>query len=523
MALQTQLQYTETNLVGYLNESVDTSDTTIYVRFYDRVTGDARTPLATTLMFVIDKGSSAQPSSAYEIILATSHSTTNGVTTLTGCVRGLAFSGTALTVNTSLRKNHVARAEVGTVDLHYYTAVINATLKGVGDQPIFKIYASAATRDADVPTPSEGMYAFLQDYDILTYYDGTRWTPASKTFVFANAAARDAYFASPFVGLSCYLTTEGYYTDYTGSGWVTRANGAVSNASTVANGIVQEGTDAQVAAQTTTGSTGGRLFINPGSTSLTAAANKIPVAGAGAVLDNTWAPAKPFFSGTAGESITAGMPVYIKASDLGIYKASNVSIEAASVVGFALNTVTVGQTVYVQTSGIVSGLSGLSSQEVFLDATAGTMTTTRPTTDSSTVIPVRLGFGLGTTALSISIQRLQRSKLFTQTIANTDASYTLSCGFIPGIVMANSQDFVYNSASWASIHGYANTAAGTYNCVTGNSSTTGAFLQYWGASNAGSNTTEFTCARSGTNVVLTRSINLITTAKASNIIVFEDL
>lgn len=39
-------QYSETNLIGRLDRKATSTDTTIYVRFYDRITGDARTPLA---------------------------------------------------------------------------------------------------------------------------------------------------------------------------------------------------------------------------------------------------------------------------------------------------------------------------------------------------------------------------------------------------------------------------------------------------------------------------------------------
>lgn len=111
------LQLTETNLIGYLQSTLTASATSITAIFYDKITGLQRTPQATTLMFVIDKGTVFQPNTNYEIVLATSHSTVSGVTTLTGLTRGLSFSGNTLVGGTG--KAHVANAEIGTVDVHY--------------------------------------------------------------------------------------------------------------------------------------------------------------------------------------------------------------------------------------------------------------------------------------------------------------------------------------------------------------------------------------------------------------------
>jgi hypothetical protein len=42
------------------------------------------------------------------------------------------------------------------------------------DQMIM-VFADAATREAAIAEPSEGMFAFLKDTDTLTFYDGTSW------------------------------------------------------------------------------------------------------------------------------------------------------------------------------------------------------------------------------------------------------------------------------------------------------------------------------------------------------------
>jgi hypothetical protein len=37
------------------------------------------------------------------------------------------------------------------------------------------VFAGTAARGTALPSPSEGMFAFLKDTDTLTYYDGSDW------------------------------------------------------------------------------------------------------------------------------------------------------------------------------------------------------------------------------------------------------------------------------------------------------------------------------------------------------------
>jgi len=506
MALQTQLQYTETNLVGYLNESVDTSDTTIYVRFYDRVTGDARTPLATTLMFVIDKGSSTQPSSAYEIILATSHSTTAGVTTLTGCVRGLEFSGVALTQNTSLRKNHVARAEVGTVDLHYLTSNIVATLKGVGDQPIGKVYSTPAARDSDVPTPTAGMYAYITSTSTLWFYDGTRWCMEGTAPSYADDTARDVAITNPREGMFVYNVADGTIEFYISGSWTAMGTSTTPNASTSAAGKAQQSTDAENALSTTTGSTGAPLFVNPSAFSVTGSQNKVPICtSATGELDKTWLPDEPFVSAIAGENLSVGDIVYRKQSDGKFYKALNTSAEASNVVGTIMAVVTTGSNAYAQTAGEVTYSAGglTAGASVYLAATAGTLTTTCPTLSSGSTYPVCVGRALSTTTYELFIQRLQRCTYTIQTIDGSSSSYTLSIGFPIAHAAVTYLEYATNSTAVYTYNGYyvpsANSISGT--------SVENKFIQLIGPSNAApsSNNYYYTPSVSGTDLVLTRT------------------
>ena len=37
------------------------------------------------------------------------------------------------------------------------------------------VFASAGARGSAIASPSEGMFAFLKDTDVLTYFDGSDW------------------------------------------------------------------------------------------------------------------------------------------------------------------------------------------------------------------------------------------------------------------------------------------------------------------------------------------------------------
>ncbi len=225
-------QYTESNLVGNLEASISTSVTSILVTFFDRITGLQRTPLASTKLFVIDKGTELFPNSNYEIILAASHSTTNGVTTLTGCTRGIAFSGTSLAAGTG--KSHIANAEIGCVDVHYLWTILSAICDGTNAPP-------ASLRLA---------FPFIYEA-----------TGILNDRIFADSTARNLAIPSPVNGMSCYQTIDGMAFDYIAGSWIARAAGGVfPNGSTSVAGKFQAATIADQIAHTATGGTGALLI-----------------------------------------------------------------------------------------------------------------------------------------------------------------------------------------------------------------------------------------------------------------------
>ena len=68
----------------------------------------------------------------------------------------------------------------------------------------------------------------------------------SKVKVYATTTTRDSDLASPENGMCCYVTADGVFYDYAGSVWVTRATGAVVNASTTVAGKVELATTAEL-------------------------------------------------------------------------------------------------------------------------------------------------------------------------------------------------------------------------------------------------------------------------------------
>lgn len=50
------------------------------------------------------------------------------------------------------------------------------------EKKLVMVYATAAARDAAIPAPVEGMAAWLQDANLLTFYDGAAWRTLSKPF-----------------------------------------------------------------------------------------------------------------------------------------------------------------------------------------------------------------------------------------------------------------------------------------------------------------------------------------------------
>lgn len=440
MALATALQYTESNLIGQLYTSIDDSQDNMQIVWRDSVTNEYRVPDATTRLVVIDKGSANFPSTNYEIVyLPASSTTANNITTYaSGVVRGLSFNGFSLATG-SLGKAHIANAEVGPVDVHYFVNCLVATLKGAGDMPQMLVYATESARNTDNASPANGAYCVVTATKSFFVRINGVWTPVGGA-VYQNATARDAAIASPVVGMSVYLIDEGYFSDYSGSGWSAgRGTTSVNNATASTTGVVKLST-APVSA-------GNPIAVGDNDTRIMSSVTVTDLTDGGDTTlhyhatdrargnhTGTQLLATLLETGTAGETLAAGQYVYLKASDGKLYKATNVSsslnewnIVGRIVTGGAANATV---TYVVPFTGSFFFTSGLTDGAKYYLGTGGALTTTAPAMNSSSTIPVLVGTAAGTTVLVYNVRRLPRRVSNNFSIANgTTTTTTLTVGF----------------------------------------------------------------------------------------------
>lgn len=64
---------------------------------------------------------------------------------------------------------------MGYVTVAAGTAITSSWANAEVRDQVVSVFASSAARDSSVTSPVEGMYAYLEDSDLLTYYDGANW------------------------------------------------------------------------------------------------------------------------------------------------------------------------------------------------------------------------------------------------------------------------------------------------------------------------------------------------------------
>lgn len=135
-------------------------------------------------------------------------------------------------------------------------------------------------------------------------------------------------------------------------------------------------------------------------------AGKIPALNSSGKLDITMMPSgvgTPTQSETAGENLSAGDLVYYNTSDSNkLYKADADAI-GKKAVGYVLAAATTGNAAVIYLEGINDQMSGLTKGlDYYLSATAGGVTTTKPSTAGQIVQYV--GTAISTTALAFNPQ-----------------------------------------------------------------------------------------------------------------------
>lgn len=268
--------HTEDNIIGTLQSAItSTLQNGIAIAFRSRIDGTSVTPLATTRLFVIDKGTEEFPNERYELIYAVNgHSTTSGVTTLAnGVIRGLEFSGTSLAAVTARQKSHPGGAEVGIANSHYLSTIAAEILGG-------NISTGTNVFKVGDDTAGDQSYYFGTDHttDPRLYWDdsdkrykitrGDDEAAAGESELIGGGlrlttAERDAL-TWPSGGVTIYNTTLGYTQFREGGAWVSNVSGAtVADATTAVAGKVELATSAETQAGTNIGGTGASLLALP--------------------------------------------------------------------------------------------------------------------------------------------------------------------------------------------------------------------------------------------------------------------
>ena len=162
----------ETNLVGTLvNSALSTTGLTLYVEFIDSKTGVARTPQSSTNVFVIEKDTEN-----FEMILADSHSTTSGVTTITINASGRALNEYEEGVGSATGLAHPIGAEVGCAEVQAPFGTLNKIMDGTNSTTGTAFRIGAGT-DVDIT-----LYAENADVNKpFIQYDS-----ATNTWIFSN-------------------------------------------------------------------------------------------------------------------------------------------------------------------------------------------------------------------------------------------------------------------------------------------------------------------------------------------------
>lgn len=441
--------YTESNLVGNILTPITSTGATITFSAIDRITGLARVPQSTTNLWVLDKGTATNPNPNWELVYTPDTvTTTSGVTTLTNCVRGLAYYGSSLVAVTANQKAHIANAEIGVADVHIlWNFLTDAITGGAGGSSTFKVkvYATEAARDADITAPVAGMICGVTGTRAFYFYVNGTWYGSSIP-TYADATARDAAITVPVNGMKIYNSGAGAFQGYVAGAWANEGTSTTPNMSTTVAGKGEEATAAEIIANTQVGGTLAELIVNPkflGDASVTVGAGAVDggkyarTVVASGLLDSsilpptssyTITPSQIKISGTAGETLAAGDYIYKKASDSKIYKASQdvtSDVDSWNVLGVITTGGAVNAAIIYQPLVGEYTTSGLTAGATYYLGTGGTITATKPTKGSATIIPVIVGVAKDTTTLVFKVARLQRTKVVSQVLSANPTTVTV--------------------------------------------------------------------------------------------------
>jgi len=456
------------------------------------------TPLYTTGVMKFGTGSGS------EWIAFTGVTAVSGTTyTLTGCTRGIDKDGTSLTDNSSGGKKDLSVGTTGRYVLH--SAQINKYVQ----------------KDADNTLTGDNTL------------EGTLTASStSKAIVIVQTVTttqRDAL-TGVVNGTIVYNSTTGEFNVYQAGAWSAVASGSTQpNMSLTVAGKGEEASAAEIIANTQTGGTSAELVVNPkylGDASVITSAGaadtgKYVRANTSGVIDATLLTGTTFtidsirLTGTAGETLTANDLVYFKSSDskwyIGVDGADSWNVSHMVKTGVAANaTVTL-----IPLIGRISPTTALTANTTYYRSSTGTLTSTRPSMSSASIIPLLIGSTDSTGALVCKVQRLQR-RLHTYFVP-TGTTQTITVGF--PISHAYAQLMGYNGTTHMQFtHGYYDVLAGTQVSVNSTSN----FI--YANVGAGTTNTIYTGSVNGSNnLVLTWSGNSVSGVSMLMLEIFEAL
>lgn len=259
---------TETNLGVKVDQLIGAADTTLYLRFYDLITKEAREPATsnrTNLLVTLEKDGSR-----HEImILGTVAAAVDNVSTCTNVIRDVAFDGLSFTAGTG--KTHRVGADGGCANPAILFNQFYRVLSG-------ELGTGANNFRAGDETASDISYYYQNDHSTKprSYYDDSdkriklSWGDDAPAFgdidgvgiPVLTEAERDAM-NWPQHGPMIYNSTSGEHEKRMGGSWITVASGGTfPNASETVTGKVQLATDAQALAGTDTDG-GDPLVVKP--------------------------------------------------------------------------------------------------------------------------------------------------------------------------------------------------------------------------------------------------------------------
>lgn len=261
----------ESNLGFFVDRRISTTDTTIYLRFFNKVTGAAVEPNAsnrTNLVVTVDKDNDN-----HEImILGTVGAASGGVSTCTNVVRFVAFNGVNLSAGTG--KEHQAEAEGGCADVVNMWQQLYDVMAGTSDTGA-NTFGVGDNSAADIKL----LFANDQTLQPYIYYDESGQRPRAYIGDDALGGANNDWEIScpigttaelaamsnlPSVGMIAGDTTLGEVVFREGGAWVQKSGGgSVPDSTTTVAGKVEIATQAEVDAGTDTGGTGAATVAPP--------------------------------------------------------------------------------------------------------------------------------------------------------------------------------------------------------------------------------------------------------------------